>query len=141
MKTSTAKSTWKSDLKTGKGEMTLTSLETTFNYSFRTRFEDKKGTNPEELIGAAHSGCFSMALANIIAQKGFDPQSIETEAQVTLSVGDQGAYISGIQLKCKASVPGIDDDTFQGLAKDAKENCPVSKALKAVDISLDAQLA
>jgi len=140
MKTSIAQSTWKGDLKGGKGEMHLTSLGTTFNYSFRTRFEDEKGTNPEELIGAAQSGCFSMALANIIAQKGFTPESIDTTAQVTMSVGDQGAFISGIKLICKASVPGIDNDTFQSFAMDAKKNCPVSKALASVEISLEAEL-
>jgi osmotically inducible protein OsmC len=140
MKTSTAKSTWQGDLKSGKGEMSLNSLGTTFKYSFRTRFEDEPGTNPEELIGAAHSGCFSMALANIVAGKGYIPESIETEAEVALSVGEQGAFISGIKLNCKANIPNIDEATFQSLAEEAKNNCPVSKALKAVEISMDATL-
>jgi osmotically inducible protein OsmC len=140
MKTSKAQSTWKGDLKSGKGEMRLVSLDKSFNYSFRTRFEDEKGTNPEELIGAAHSGCFSMALANTVAKEGFNPRSIETEAQVTLSVGDQGAYISGIKLVCKAEIPDIDNDKFQEMANDAKMNCPVSKALASVEINMEASL-
>jgi osmotically inducible protein OsmC len=140
MKTSTTKSIWKGDLKSGNGEMHLNSLGTTFNYSFRTRFENEKGTNPEELIGAAHSGCFSMALANIVAQKGYQPESIDTEANVTLSVGDQGAFISGIKLICQASISGIDNEAFQALAMEAKINCPVSKALAVVEIELEATL-
>jgi osmotically inducible protein OsmC len=140
MKTSTATSTWKGDLKSGKGEMTLRSVGSTFKYSFPTRFENEPGTNPEEMIGAAHSGCFSMALANIVASKGYNPQSIETEARVTLTVGDQGAYISGIKLVCTATIPDVDDTTFQSLAEEAKKGCPVSKALKGVDISLEASL-
>ena len=140
MKTSIARSIWKGDLKGGNGKMYLTSIDATFNYTFRTRFEDEKGTNPEELIGAAHSGCFSMALANIIAQKGYHPESIETTAHVTLSVGDKGAFISGIRLVCKAHVPNINSETFQALATEAKNNCPVSKALAAVNIELEAAM-
>ena len=140
MKRSTTQSTWIGDLKGGKGEMQLQSIGQSFNYSFRTRFENEKGTNPEELIGAAHSGCFSMALANILAQKGFQPNSIETAASVTLQVGAQGAYIASILLDCKADVTGIGDEEFQVLADEAKINCPVSKALSAVTIELKAKL-
>lgn len=140
MKTRSTQSVWKGDLKNGNGEMYLKSLDTKFKYTFLSRFEEGKGTNPEELIGAAHSGCFSMAFANIIAQKGFNPESIETTAHVSLTIGDQGAYISGIKLVCKASIQGIDQDLFQALANDAKKNCPVSKALAAVNIELEASL-
>jgi osmotically inducible protein OsmC len=110
-------------------------------YSFSSRFEEGTGTNPEELIGAAHAGCFSMALANQLEGAGHPATSVETSAKVHLEKGDQGFRIGRIDLTTTAQVPGIDDAEFQTLATAAKEGCPVSQALAAVDIHLDATLA
>ena len=110
-------------------------------YSFASRFEEGTGTNPEELIGSALAGCFSMALSNELAQAGFTPESVETNANVTLETVDGAPTISKIKLTAKASVPDIDNDEFQEFANGAKENCPVSKALAGVDVSLDASLS
>lgn len=140
MKTRNAQVSWKGDLKNGTGELNIKSIGCKGNFSFMSRFEEGKGTNPEELIAAAHAGCFSMALANLSAEKGYTPDEINTTAHVSLVKGDKGFYISGIKLVCKASIPGIDTEKFQELATDAKKNCPVSKALSAVDISLEAEL-
>jgi osmotically inducible protein OsmC len=112
-------------------------------YSFRSRFEDGTGSNPEELIAAAHAGCYSMALSNVLADAGFTPESVETRADVTLRMlPEDGPTITKIVLTTRASVPNIDADTFQEHAQAAKEGCPVSKALASVDaIELDASLA
>ncbi len=134
-----ANAIWKGDLKTGKGTMKFGSGAFEGSYSFASRFEEGSGTNPEELIGAAHAGCFSMALSNELDQAGFTPQSVDTTANVTLDAGS-GA-ITKINLKASAKVPDIDNDKFQEIANGAKENCPVSKALKGVNISLDATLS
>lgn len=107
-------------------------------YSFATRFEDKSGSNPEELIGAAHAGCYSMAFSNELDKAGFTPNSVETHAEVNLD-GGTGA-ITTIKLTSKGDVPNIDEGKFQEIAKAAKEGCPVSKALAGVDIQLDATL-
>jgi osmotically inducible protein OsmC len=109
-------------------------------FSYSSRFEEGTGTNPEELIGAAHSGCFSMSLANILATAGHDPQRVETTARVHLDPGDEGPAITRIELQTEAQVPGVDEAEFQQHAKAAKEGCPVSKALAGVDITLDAKL-
>ncbi len=106
-------------------------------YSFRSRFESGDGTNPEELIAAAHAGCFSMALSNVLGQAGFTPNSIETSAAVELT---PGTGITKITLTTVGDVPGVDEADFVKYAEDAKANCPVSKALAAVDISLSASL-
>lgn len=134
-----ADAVWKGDLKSGKGTMKFGSGAFEGAYSFASRFEEGTGTNPEELIGAAHAGCFSMALSNELDQAGFTPESVDTTAKVTLDAG--AGAITKINLKTSAKVPGIDNDKFQEIAKGAKENCPVSKALKGVDISLDATLS
>ncbi|MCW9708661.1 OsmC family protein [Fodinibius salsisoli] len=131
-----AKSTWNGDLKNGKGKMSFGSGAYEGAYSFKSRFEEGTGTNPEELIGAAHSGCFSMALSADIADAGYSPESVTTSAEVSL----EGGSITTILLKTEASVPDIDEDTFQEIAEGSKENCPVSKALAGVDIKLDASL-
>jgi osmotically inducible protein OsmC len=111
-------------------------------YSFQSRFEEGDGTNPEELIAAAHAGCFSMALSAGLERGGHNPNSVETEAKVHLSPKDGGGFrISRIDLVTTADVPGIDDAAFQEVAKAAKEGCPVSGALSAVEITLDATLA
>ncbi len=131
---------WRGDGKTGKGEIsTQSKVLNQTPYGFQTRFEGVAGTNPEELIGAAHAGCFSMALAFKLAEKGFAAKEIKTEAKVSLDKEGAGFAISSIHLTLRASIPEITESVFQELAKDAKENCPVSKALK-VPIRLDAAL-
>jgi lipoyl-dependent peroxiredoxin len=110
------------------------------SYSFKSRMEDGPGTNPEELIGAAHAGCFSMAFANGLTQAGHKPQEIRTKATVHFDKGDQGWGISRIELATEGTVPGIDEAAFKRLAEDAKKNCPVSKALAATPITLSATL-
>jgi lipoyl-dependent peroxiredoxin len=109
-------------------------------YSFKSRMEDGAGTNPEELIGAAHAGCFSMAFAAGLTQAGHKPQEIRTTASVHFDKGDQGWGITRIDLATEGNVPGIDEATFKRLAEDAKKNCPVSKALAATPITLQATL-
>lgn len=140
MPTRTANAVWHGDLKSGNGTVTVQSgLFQEAAYSFPSRFEQGTGTNPEELIGAAHAGCFSMALANMMAQDGHVATRIATEARVELST-DGGAHIAGIELVCEAEVPGLDAAAFQEYAEKAKAGCPVSKAL-AVEIRLRARLA
>jgi osmotically inducible protein OsmC len=107
-------------------------------YSFGSRFEDGSGTNPEELIGAAHAGCFSMALANELAEAGYDPDRVDTEAAVNLDA--ESLEINHVKLSLEATIPDIDPETFQEFAAGAKENCPVSKALAGVEITLSATL-
>jgi osmotically inducible protein OsmC len=110
-------------------------------YSFASRFEEGTGTNPEELIGAAHAGCFSMALAAGLERAGYAPTAIDTSARVHLERVESGFRISRIELDCTAEVSGIDDAAFREQAEAAKTNCPVSQALAGVDIQLDAHLA
>ncbi len=132
---------WNGDLKSGKGRISVEStLFSNAAYSFGTRFENEKGTNPEELIAAAHAGCFSMALSAGLAKAGFPPKRVHTTAAVRLDKVGEGFGITKIDLTCQAEVPGIDDARFQQEANGAKSNCPVSKALSAVQISLDAKL-
>ncbi len=138
MPTKTADAKWTGDLKSGSGTMKLESGSYEGSYSFATRFEDKEGSNPEELIGAALSGCFSMAFSNELDQAGFTPKSVETHAEVTLD-GGKGA-ITTIKLTTKGEVPDIDNDKFQEIAEAAKNGCPVSNALTGVNIELDASL-
>lgn len=133
-----ANAIWKGDLKSGKGTMKFGSGAFEGSYTFASRFEEGTGTNPEELIGAAHAGCFSMALSNELAKAGFTPESVETTAAVTLDAG--AGAITKIKLTASANVPDIDNDKFQEIANGAKENCPVSKALGGVTISLEATL-
>jgi osmotically inducible protein OsmC len=109
-------------------------------YNFRSRFEDGPGTNPEELLGAAHAGCFSMAFSNMLVQAGHVPTSVRTTARVHIGPVDGKPTISLIELVCEADVPGIDEAIFQRIAGEAKAGCPVSRALAAVEISLDATL-
>jgi osmotically inducible protein OsmC len=140
MVTSKAKAIWKGNLKDGEGKISLSSINCEANYSFASRFENKKGTTPEELIAAAHAGCFSMALSALITEKGYKPEMVETTASVTLSKGNTGFSISKIELQTEAKIPDIDNETLQLLANEAKFNCPVSKALSAVDIFLQINL-
>lgn len=135
-----ANAVWKGNLKNGNGQMSLGDSNIEFPYSFSSRFEDGKGSNPEILIGAAHAGCFSMAFANILSQNGHEPKSVSTTAKIILDSVNGSFQITESQLTVEAEVPGIDDELFQKLAKDAKENCPVSKALASIKITLDAKL-
>jgi osmotically inducible protein OsmC len=131
-----ANARWEGNLKEGRGTMAFGSGAFEGQYSYRSRFEEGEGTNPEELIAAAHAGCYSMALSADLAEAGHTPESVETEA--TVQLGSEG--ISGIHLATRARVPGIDEEEFQSVAEAAKAGCPVSKALAAVDITLDATL-
>lgn len=109
-------------------------------YSFASRFEEGKGTNPEELIGAAHAGCFSMALSGGLGKAGLKPQKIETTSKVHVERVGEGFSITKIELSTRGVVPGIDEATFRKYAEDAKKGCPVSRALTGVEIVLDAKL-
>ncbi len=138
----TANARWEGGLKDGKGNMRLGGGAFEGQYSFSSRFEEGVGTNPEELIAAAHAGCFSMAFSGGLEKAGFSPNSIETEAKVHLSPADGGGFrISRIDLVTNADVPNIEEDAFQQAAQAAKEGCPVSKALAAVEITVNATLA
>lgn len=135
-----ASAQWKGSLKEGSGILSTGSgalIEKP--YSFKTRFEGEQGTNPEELIGAAHAGCFSMAFSMILGDAGFTPDKIETTAAISLEPKDGGFAITASHLDVTATIPGIDDATFQDLAAKAKAGCPVSKVLNA-DITMDAKL-
>ena len=138
----TANARWEGGLQDGKGNMRLGGGAFEGQYSFSSRFEEGVGTNPEELIAAAHAGCFSMALSAGLERGGHNPNAVETEAKVHLSPKDGGGFrISRIDLITTADVPGIEDDAFQQAAQAAKEGCPVSGALSAVEITLEAKLA
>ncbi len=132
---------WEGTLKGGKGVVRVGRGGYEGRYSYVSRFEDGNGTNPEELIAAAHAGCFSMALALGLEQSGCTPEHILTRAEVELDTSKGAPAISGIVLNTSVSANGIDEDTFQRIAEQAKENCPVSRALAAVPIHLHAQLA
>ena len=132
---------WQGDLKGGTG--TFTAGDTiSGNYSFRSRFEDGPGANPEQLIGAAHAACFSMALSNMLAEAGTPPTSITTDAVVTLRMVEGAPTITKIDLTTVGVVPGIDEESFQQQATEAKRTCPVSRALASVpEITLEASLS
>jgi lipoyl-dependent peroxiredoxin len=126
----TAKAHWSGNLKEGKGELTTQSgiLDNT-NYSFKLRFEEgEKGTNPEELIAAAHAGCFTMWVSALLTEKGLNPTSLTTEATVSL----EGTTITGIHLSITGTVPGINAEEFKAITQDAEKNCIISKALRVV---------
>jgi lipoyl-dependent peroxiredoxin len=133
-----ASAEWRGGLMDGAGTMTLGSGAFSGKYGFKSRFEDGPGTNPEELIGAAHAGCFSMAFAKILGDAGYKPTSIQTEASVALAQTDGGFAITRINLANRTQVDGIEDGKFRELAELAKQNCPVSKALAGVEIALTA---
>lgn len=132
-----AQAEWNGDLPHGKGTMKTETGSFDGQYSFSSRFEEGTGTNPEELIAAAHSGCFSMALANILAKGGHEATSVRTTAKVHIKAGEG---ITLVELVCRATVPGIDAEEFMQAAGEAKVGCPVSKALAATPITLDAAL-
>jgi lipoyl-dependent peroxiredoxin len=136
-----ASAIWHGDLKKGTGALTTQShvLNDT-PYSFHTRFEDGAGTNPEELIAAAHAGCFTMALSSQLTSAEYPPSTIETTATVTMETTDDGPTITKIHLSTHATIPGIEKSTFDELAKKAKDGCPISRLLKSAEITLDATL-
>ena len=140
MFTRNATAQWNGDLKDGKGQIELGSGAWSGPYSFKTRFENEQGTNPEELIGAAHAGCFSMAFAAALGKAGYHPKRIETTAHVRLAKADEGFAIDLIRLALEAEIPEIGKDEFTKLATAAKESCPVSKALAGTNITLEARL-
>src|ERR1700732_4633121 len=136
-----AKAVWRGTGRAGNGNLSTDSgVLADTPYSFRTRFENEKGTNPEELIAAAHAGCFTMALAFGLQTAGFSPTELSTEAPVTLEPEGKGFKISRPALTLRAKVPNLDEAKFAELTKDAEKNCPVSKVLNA-EITLDANLA
>jgi lipoyl-dependent peroxiredoxin len=139
MPTRTANAEWSGSLPEGTGRMAFGSGAFEGPYSFNSRMEEGPGTNPEELIGAAHAGCFSMALSGVLGADGHEPDSIRTEAKVRFDKEGEGWAIKGVALTTRARVPGMDDEAFRKAAEVARENCPVSQAL-AVEISLDAAL-
>jgi lipoyl-dependent peroxiredoxin len=136
----TASAVWEGTLREGKGRVKLGSGAFEGPYSFASRFEEGTGTNPEELIGAAHAGCFSMALAAGLTKGGFSPKRISTTASVSLEKVGEGFKITRIDLNTEAEIPGIDEGTFLEQADTAKKNCPVSQALAGTEISLNAKL-
>jgi osmotically inducible protein OsmC len=141
MATRSATAQWQGNLEQGSGKMALGTGAFEGPYTFKSRFDEGTGTNPEELIAAAHAGCFSMALSLALSEAGTPPESIDTEAELQLRRGDAGPYISGIRLKTRGRVPGIDATAFEQAAESAKEGCIVSKALAGIDdITLDAAL-
>lgn len=140
MPTRSSSAVWKGNLKDGSGSMTTGSGVFDVAFSAASRFEDGDASNPEELIGAAHAGCFSMAFSNELAKAGHEPNSVETDAEVTLDMVDGTPTITTILLNTRGDVPGIDEETFLDIANGAKKNCPVSRALAGVDIKLNAKL-
>jgi lipoyl-dependent peroxiredoxin len=135
-----AEAVWEGNLKNGKGTVKLGSGAFEGSYSFASRFEQGTGTNPEELIGAAHAGCFSMALSMILEMAGYAPERIQTAARVHIEKAGEGFKITTIELETQGKVPGIDEKTFQEKAEAAKKGCPVSVALSDVEIRLKASL-
>lgn len=136
----TANAVWKGSLQDGNGSVALESGSFEGVYSFSSRFENGAGTNPEELIAAAHAGCFSMALSGDLGKNGYQPDSVETEAAVHLVKESGGFTITEIDLFCDAHVPGIDEAKFNEIAEGAKKNCPVSRLLTGAVIKLTARL-
>lgn len=132
----TSEARWEGNLKNGKGTVKLGSGNFQGNYSFGSRFDHAAGTNPEELIGAAHAGCFSMAFAMMLEQAGYAVNHIHTVARVSIDKVGEGYRIPTIELDTEGDVPGIDEKTYRDIAEQAKQNCPVSLALAGVDIKL-----
>ncbi|MBA3681173.1 MAG: OsmC family protein [Bacteroidetes bacterium] len=133
----TAKAHWEGNLKEGKGNLSSQSgILNNTNYSFKTRFEGDPGTNPEELLAAAHAGCFTMAVSGAITKKGFTPTSLDTEATVTM----EELTITGVHLNIKGSVPGLTTEEFEAITKDAEKNCVISRAL-SVKITSEAHFS
>ncbi|MBV8218210.1 MAG: OsmC family peroxiredoxin [Solirubrobacterales bacterium] len=140
--TRTAKASWQGDLAEGGGRIGVGSGAYEGPFTLRARVEDvERSTNPEELIGAAHAGCFTMSLANLLTEAGHPPADLQTTAKVRLEQLDTGFAITNIALDTAGDVPGVDGDTFASLAQQAKDTCPVSRALAGTQITLEARLA
>jgi osmotically inducible protein OsmC len=138
----TADARWEGNLTEGSGTVKTGKGGLSGNYSFKSRFEEGEGTNPEELIAAAHAGCFSMAFSKGLADAGFTPTSVDTTAKVHLDKTDAGMSVTRIDLETVGDVPGIDEGTFQKVAEDAKANCPISRLLSpGAEITLTATLS
>ena len=140
MPTRKAEARWDGSLEEGNGTMRMATGSYEGPYSFQSRFEEGDGTNPEELIAAAHAGCFSMQLSGLLGEAGYEPESVETNATVHIEEADPGFKITLIELDSRARVPGIDEDEFQRQVEAAKETCPVSQALAATEITASAEL-
>ena len=138
MSVRTAKSQWNGTLKDGKGTMNFSNYSGPF--TFKSRFEEGSGTNPEELVGAAHSGCYSMFLAALISGEGLSPDSVETTAKVHLGKDDLGPVITTIELDCQVKCEGLSQEKFTELSQAAKKGCPISRLVAAADIKLKAVL-
>nr|WP_029375550.1 OsmC family protein [Oceanicola sp. S124] len=137
----TASARWTGTIKDGSGHISTQSGALSDQpYGFNTRFEDAPGTNPEELIGAAHAGCFTMALSKVLEEAGMVAERLETKATVKMEKDDAGFTITAVELDLKATIPGADREAFFEAAKTAKETCPVSRLLAAAEITLDAEL-
>jgi len=135
-----ASAVWESNLENGHGTVTLGDGGLEVPYSFASRFEDGSGSNPEELVGGAHAGCFAMALAHALGEAGHPPVRIKAAAHVHLEKSGDGFAIPRIELETEAEVPGIGGEEFERIAQAAKQNCPLSKLLAAADITLQAKL-
>ena len=132
---------WEGDIARGKGKIDAESGTVSATYSFNTRFSNEPGTNPEELLAASHAACFTMALTLGLSRAGHAPASVDTTARVHLQRVGEGFDVTLIELETTVSAPGMDDDAFQTIAAGAKQNCPISKALRSVETRLDAKLA
>lgn len=141
MPTRSAEAEWQGDLPSGKGKMAFGSGAFEGQYSYTSRFEEGEGTNPEELIAAAHAGCFSMALANILSEAGHVPDEVRTTARISLEPENGGFAIKRSELETEVSVSDLSDEEFQQHADEAMRGCPVSRALGAIEIGLEARLA
>jgi len=141
MATHHGRAVWEGDLKRGNGRMILPDSDISAPYSAPSRFENGDGTSPEALIGGAHAGCFSMALAKMLGEAGYAPSQLQTDADVTIEQTDGGFAITSIALRLRAQVPDIAEDEFGKLAGQAKEGCPVSKLVQGATIALDWDLS
>lgn len=141
MPTRTAEAEWNGDLPKGSGTMSFGSGAFEGAYTFSSRFEEGEGTNPEELIAAAHAGCFSMFLAGVLSNAGHEASSVRTNARVSIDKDDGGFSITRSDLSTEVSVEGVGEEEFQGYAAEAKAGCPVSRALGAIEVGLEAKLA
>ncbi len=133
----TSEATWTGNLREGRGTMKIGKMANDMPFTYASRFEEGQGTNPEELVGAAHAGCFSMFLSSLLTKAGFTPERIHTSAKVHLT---EGPAISLIELTCEARVPGCNDQLFQEQVQASKSGCPVSKALSNVPMKVNAKL-
>lgn len=140
MPTHESSATWEGDLQSGSGKMMVNKEGEAEKFSFASRFGDSEGASPEELIGAAHAGCFSMAFAGLLGKAGYHPARISTTGRVGLEENQDGFSIASVTLVCEAAVPGISEAEFLRIASEAKDNCPVSKALQGTEILLDVRL-